>query len=126
LEFGVVAGGLLAGAPGADGYLGGIEKLGGFSEGEDFKDEAVGHAGDEGVDGVGVVGEDGHGVAPCCADALEGFGSVVFARVVDLAGMAVGIKAALDGGFRSEHGWFLSKEKARRFWGRRAVVVRRA
>jgi hypothetical protein len=110
---GLVAGGLLAGATRANGDLGGVEELGGFGEGDDFEHEAVSYAGDEGVDGIGVVGEEGHGATEGGVDALKGFGAVVIACIIEFAGMAVGGDAALDGGFRGEHGWFLSWRQRR-------------
>ena len=106
--FGVLAGGLGAGAAGADHDLGGVEELAGFGEGEDFEDQTVGDAGDEGVDGVGVGGQERHGAAVGSVDPLEGFGAVVVAGVVCGAGFVVGVDTALDGLFGCGHGVFLS------------------
>jgi hypothetical protein len=104
---GLLAGGFLAGAAGADCDLGGVEEFGSFCGLEDLEDEAVGDAGDEGVDGVGAGGEEGHGVAVGVVDPPEGFGAVVVAGVVTGTGFVVGIETALDGEFGG-HGWFLS------------------
>jgi hypothetical protein len=87
----LLAGGLCSGAAGGDGDLGGVEELAGFGEGEDFVEQAVGDAGQEGVDGVGVRGEDGHGAAPGPVDAGEGLLALVAAGVFDGAGSVVGV-----------------------------------
>jgi len=83
-------------AAGGDGYLGGIEELGGVVRIDGADEHGVGDAGDEGVD-VDGRGEEGHGVA-------VGFAGVVVdrARAVGFAGdgegAVVGVEAALDGG----------------------------
>jgi hypothetical protein len=107
----LVAGGFSAGAAGGDGDLGGVEELARLGGLEDLDDEAVGDAGDEGVDGIRVGGQEGHGVAVGPVDALEGFGAVVVAGVVEVAGFVVGVDAALYGEFGCDgHGGVLSWE----------------
>ena len=98
--FGLLAGGFSAGTAGADGDLGGVEELRGLGWLEDLKDESVGDAGDEGVDGVWAGGQVGHGVAVGDADPAPAFiaEAGVFG-VFTVAGLVVGFDATLDGGF---------------------------
>jgi hypothetical protein len=104
----MLAGGFVAGAAGCDGDPGRVEEFGAFIRLKDADDDAVGDAGDKGIDGVRVIGEERHGLAPGEADAVEGFRGVIVAGVVSFAGAVIRVKAALDGGFRCGHGWFLS------------------
>src|SRR5208337_3027737 len=82
---------------GGDGYLGGVEELGGVVVVDGIDEEAVGDTGDEGVD-VGGAGEERHGVA-------VGFPGVGFGGVIgavfgagDGEFAVVGVEAALYGG----------------------------
>jgi hypothetical protein len=105
LAGGFVAGGFCAGAEGAQGDLGGVEELARFGRGEDLDDEAVGDAGDEGVDGVGVGEEIGHGVAVGEVDAVPGLiAQAGVGGVFDFAGVVVGLDATADGGVGGGHG----------------------
>jgi hypothetical protein len=78
--------------------LGGVEELGGLGRFKDLKDDAVGDAGDEGVDGVGVGGEERHGATVGAVDARQGVRAVD--GVVGAgqgAGAGVGVETALYG-----------------------------
>jgi hypothetical protein len=103
--------GLVAGAKGAEGDLGGVEELGGFGGGEDLEDDAVGDTGDEGVDGAGGGSQERYGAAVGKVDARQGM------RAEDGAfgagggkGAGIGVETALDG-FGDCHVEFLSSDQ---------------